>query len=101
MNNTVTRSASGSREGDTALAAKVLFLAQPASYPEPTLRVDTVETHMSWVFLTDRHAWKLKKPVRQSYLDFSTEAARRHLLRRGAAAQPPPRAATSISASCR
>ena len=31
---------------------------------------------MSWVFLTDRHAWKLKKPVRTTYLDFSTEAAR-------------------------
>ena len=61
---------------------KSLFLARPRSYAEPTQRVDTIETHMSWVFLTDRHAWKLKKPVRQSYLDFSTEAARRHLLRR-------------------
>ncbi len=56
----------------------MLFLAEPRNYPEPTGRVDTIETHMSWVFLTDRHAWKLKKPVRQSYLDFSTEAARRH-----------------------
>jgi aminoglycoside phosphotransferase family enzyme len=31
---------------------------------------------MSWVFLTDRHAYKLKKPVRYDYLDFSTLAAR-------------------------
>jgi aminoglycoside phosphotransferase family enzyme len=62
---------------DPGLAAKVAFLRNPHSYPEPTSRVDTVETHMSWVFLTDRNAWKLKKPVRQSYLDFSTEPARR------------------------
>lgn len=63
---------------DPGVAAKVAFLAQAENYPESTRRVDTVETHMSWVFLTDRHAWKLKKPVRQSYLDFSTEAARRY-----------------------
>src|SRR5688500_19391138 len=31
---------------------------------------------MSWVFLTDEHAYKLKKPVRYSYLDYSTLAAR-------------------------
>ena len=32
---------------------------------------------MSWVFLTDTHAYKLKKPVRYAYLDFSTIEARR------------------------
>jgi aminoglycoside phosphotransferase family enzyme len=32
---------------------------------------------MSWVFLTDTCAWKLKKPVRYDYLDFSTPEARR------------------------
>jgi aminoglycoside phosphotransferase family enzyme len=71
---TVTRRAAG----DPGLGAKVAFLAQAGNYPEGTRHVDSVETHMSWVFLTDRHAWKLKKPVRQSYLDFSTEAARRY-----------------------
>ena len=59
------------------LRAKLAFLLQPASYPEPTPGVEAIETHMSWVFLTERHAWKLKKPVRSQYLDFSTEAARR------------------------
>ncbi|HEX7272865.1 MAG TPA: AAA family ATPase [Casimicrobiaceae bacterium] len=59
------------------LRAKLAFLLQPASYPEPTPRVEAIETHMSWVFLTERQAWKLKKPVRSQYLDFSTEAARR------------------------
>jgi aminoglycoside phosphotransferase family enzyme len=32
---------------------------------------------MSWVFLTDTRAWKLKKPVRYDFLDFSTLEARR------------------------
>jgi aminoglycoside phosphotransferase family enzyme len=32
---------------------------------------------MSWVFLTDTQAWKLKKPVRYDFLDFSTLEARR------------------------
>lgn len=62
---------------DPGVDAKVAFLSQPASYPEPTTRVDTIETHMSWVFLTDRHAYKLKKPVRNSQFDFRSVAARR------------------------
>lgn len=60
-----------------SLEAKLALLGQPDTYPEATARVDAVETHMSWVFLTDTHAYKLKKPVRYSYLDFSTVEARR------------------------
>jgi aminoglycoside phosphotransferase family enzyme len=59
------------------LAAKLGFLGRPQAYPEATARVDAVETHMSWVFLTDTHAYKLKKPVCYPYLDFSTVEARR------------------------
>lgn len=59
-----------------SLADKVAFLRQPGHYPEPTRRVEAVETHMSWVFLTDVFAYKLKKPVRYDYLDFSTLEAR-------------------------
>lgn len=62
---------------DPGLGAKVAFLSRPASYAEPTQRVEVLETHMSWVFLTDTTAWKLKKPVRSSHLDLGTEAARR------------------------
>ncbi|GLS34490.1 hypothetical protein GCM10010869_00780 [Mesorhizobium tianshanense] len=36
------------------------------------------ETHMSWVFLTDELVYKLKKPVRHAFLDFST-IRKRHL----------------------
>ncbi|HRP96496.1 MAG TPA: hypothetical protein PL143_09625 [Rhodocyclaceae bacterium] len=62
---------------DVSLDDKVAFLATPAAYAEPAARVETVETHMSWVFLTEDHAYKLKKPVRYDFLDFSTIAARR------------------------
>jgi aminoglycoside phosphotransferase family enzyme len=58
------------------LAQKVALLKQPQTYPEQPARIEVVETHMSWVFLTDRHAYKLKKPVRYDFLDFTTLAAR-------------------------
>jgi len=56
---------------------KIGHLGRPGSYPDFTSRVEVVETHMSVVFLTDAHVYKLKKPVRQAYLDFSTLEARR------------------------
>ena len=61
---------------DVPLAAKVAFLCQPGSFPDRPQRVEAIETHMSWVFLTERHAYKLKKPVCMEFLDFRTLAAR-------------------------
>jgi len=55
---------------------KVAFLRRPDVYPDPTQAVETKETRLSWVFLTDTQAWKLKKPVRYDYLDFSAPDAR-------------------------
>lgn len=60
------------------LAAKVAALRESAAYPERPARIEVIETHMSYVFLTPEHAYKLKKPVRYDYLDFSTLAAREH-----------------------
>jgi aminoglycoside phosphotransferase family enzyme len=34
--------------------------------------VEAIETHMSWVFLTEAHVFKLKKPIRTPWLDHST-----------------------------
>ncbi|RME94875.1 MAG: aminoglycoside phosphotransferase, partial [Bacteroidetes bacterium] len=39
--------------------------------------VEIVETHISWVLLGVEYAYKIKKPVRLSFLDFSTLALRR------------------------
>lgn len=54
------------------------LLAQPSLYPDRPTKVEIVETHISWVFLTDRYVYKLKKPVRFDFLDFSTTECRRH-----------------------
>jgi len=55
---------------------KVAFLRQPDVYPDRPKRVEVIETHMSWVFLTESLAYKLKKAVRYDFLDFSTLEAR-------------------------
>jgi len=57
---------------DLSLADKVEFLLKAASYSPPASQVVRHETHMSEVFLTDGLVYKLKKPVRFPYLDFST-----------------------------
>ena len=36
---------------------------------------------MSWVFLTGRHAYKVKKPVKLPFVDFGTLRLRRHYCR--------------------
>ena len=54
------------------IEAKVAFLRLPSSYSAAVDRVECIETHMSWVFLAGDRVYKLKKPVRFPYLDFST-----------------------------
>ena len=56
----------------------VALLRDPACYPHATGEIRIVETHISWVVLTGRIAYKIKKPVRLSFLDFSTLERRRH-----------------------
>lgn len=61
---------------DITLAAKIEFLARPGTYEPVPVEVTVRETHMSWVFLAGDQVFKLKKPVRFPYLDFSTLARR-------------------------
>ena len=58
------------------VAEKVAFLSRPDAYPHRADEVVVRETHMSWVFLAGPRVYKLKKPVRFPYLDFSTLARR-------------------------
>lgn len=58
------------------LAAKIAALHESTTYPERPSRIEAIDTHMSHVFLTPEHVYKLKKPVRYDYLDFSTLEAR-------------------------
>ena len=62
---------------DIALDQVVAALCRPETYAETPARIEVVETHMSFVFLTARHAYKLKKPVHYEFLDFSTRALRK------------------------
>jgi aminoglycoside phosphotransferase family enzyme len=54
----------------------VAFLSEAGSYGLPAQEIVRRETHMSWVFLAGDEAFKLKKPVRFPYLDFSSLSRR-------------------------
>ncbi|MGH7264283.1 MAG: AAA family ATPase [Candidatus Rokuibacteriota bacterium] len=57
----------------------VQALLRPEAYPPPRpTRVDLVTTHISWVFLTDRAVWKVKRPVDYGFLDYTSLERRRH-----------------------
>ena len=56
----------------TPLACKVDYLSRPDTYIPASKTVITRETHMSWVFMAGDRVYKLKKPVKFPYLDFST-----------------------------
>jgi|UniRef100_A0A7V6A119 aminoglycoside phosphotransferase family enzyme len=59
----------------------VAALQDPAAYPEATSKVELVQTHISWVFLTDRFAYKMKKPVDLGFVNFTTLRRRHHYLK--------------------
>lgn len=61
---------------EVPLGDKVAFLSRPDTYPDRSGEVLVKETHLSWVFLTDLHAYKLKKPLWREYVDLSTLEAR-------------------------
>ncbi len=61
-----------------ALQEKLSLLRDPTIYPEPTGDIEAIETHCAWVFLTDTHAYKLKKPMRLDRMDNLTLSSRHH-----------------------
>lgn len=52
--------------------------AFPATCNDPELK----ETHISWVILCDDRVYKIKKPMKYSFLDFSTLEQRKHYCER-------------------
>ena len=40
--------------------------------PQKASQVELVQTHISWVLLVGEFAYKIKKPLKLSFLDFST-----------------------------
>ena len=54
---------------------------RPAAYGPGVDDVRLAETHISWVFLTGEYAYKVKKPVKLPFLDFSTLKLRKRFSR--------------------
>jgi len=61
---------------DDATRSLISALAVPETFGTGVAAVRIVETHISWVFLTGKLAYKIKKPVKLPFLDFSTLEAR-------------------------
>jgi len=57
-------------------------LLQPGAYPQPPGRIELAQTHLSFVFLTDRLVYKVKKPVDFGFVDYTSLERRRHFCQR-------------------
>src|SRR5439155_3285165 len=67
------------REDDRMeLPRLIAALSDPAAYPFAVDAVEVRQTHISVVFLAGPYVYKLKKPVRLAFLDFSTLEQRQH-----------------------
>ena len=51
-------------------------------FPEISGQRELIETHISWVIVCDQFVYKIKKPIRYSFLDFSTLTLRKHFCER-------------------
>lgn len=60
---------------DTDLIEQLML---PAAFDHPVTSIERIETHISWVILTDTYAYKIKKPVALDFLDFSNLEQRRY-----------------------
>jgi uncharacterized protein len=56
------------------------FLSEARSYGLPDAEVDRITTHAAHVFLVGERAYKMKRPVRYSFLDFTTLDRRKRAL---------------------
>jgi aminoglycoside phosphotransferase family enzyme len=64
-------------EGTERHDSLVRALGDPSLYPHRPSAVETRQTHISWVFLADDFVYKLKKPIRFPFVDYSTRELRR------------------------
>jgi aminoglycoside phosphotransferase family enzyme/predicted kinase len=56
----------------SSLPEHLAGLLQPQAYPHPVEAITLVETHISWVLLTGRFAYKVKRPVHFPFVDLSS-----------------------------
>ena len=60
----------------------VLDLIRRLAVPHQTSKLELIETHISWVLLGEHYAYKIKKPVNLSFLDFSSPELRLNFLQK-------------------
>jgi aminoglycoside phosphotransferase family enzyme len=60
--------------------AVIAFLSEARSYGLAEAPVERITTHAAHVFLVGERAYKMKRPVRYSFLDFTTRDRRRRAL---------------------
>ncbi len=60
------------RQKATSLPPLISAMAEPHFYPHRPDRVELRQTHISYVFLAGEYVYKVKKPVRFTFLDYST-----------------------------
>ncbi len=53
-------------------------LSRPQAYPHPVERIEFRQTHISLLFFAGDRVYKIKKPIRLNFLDYSTLARRKH-----------------------
>lgn len=63
--------------GAATTADKVAFLSTPELLPERTRTVQVLETHYAWLFFSERHVYKFKKPIQGPRLDYRSLPVRR------------------------
>ncbi|MGI9516642.1 MAG: AAA family ATPase [Pirellulaceae bacterium] len=61
---------------DSELEIEQLLCAE--AFPHPVQRLELMETHLSWVILTGPFAYKIKKPVKYDFVDYSRVDLRKH-----------------------
>lgn len=62
----------------SGLPEYIEYLLQSTSYEEPVGQIELLQTHISFIILTDRLVYKWKKNVDLGFLDFSTLEKRKH-----------------------
>ena len=53
-------------------------LLNPRCYPHAVKKVRVIETHISWVVLAGRYAYKIKKSLHLEFLNYGSLASRRY-----------------------
>ncbi|WP_114520773.1 hypothetical protein [Altererythrobacter sp. ZODW24] len=77
LNGILDRANLAGREAGSAHAEVVEFLSQPGAYPGHPADVQIIESHMSLVFLADDLVYKLKRPIKLDFVDFTAIESRR------------------------